>query len=70
MNKERLSFLLSAYVDGQLTPAEKKELEEALLSSAACRAQFWRETKLHDQLRAASDVCEGRGHGDHRPQQQ
>jgi hypothetical protein len=53
MNKERLSFLLSAYVDGQLTPAEKAELEEALLSSAACRAQFWRETKLHDQLRAA-----------------
>jgi hypothetical protein len=54
MNSERLSFLLSAYVDGVLTPDEKLELEQALLSSAICRAQFWKQTRLHEQLRTIS----------------
>ena len=56
MNNERLGFLLSAYVDGVLTSDEKLELEKALLTSAACRAQFWRQTRLHDQLRTISST--------------
>jgi hypothetical protein len=52
MNPERLRSLLSAYVDGALSPAEKIELEHALRSSSAARTQFWEETRLHDQLRA------------------
>ena len=51
MNSERLGYLISLYLDGSLAPAEKAELESALLSSASVRSQFWSETKLHEQLR-------------------
>lgn len=51
MNSERLGYLISLYLDGGLAPAEKAELESALLSSASVRSQFWSETKLHEQLR-------------------
>ena len=51
MNSERLGYLISLYLDGRLAPAEKAELESALLSSASVRSQFWSETKLHEQLR-------------------
>ncbi len=51
MNSERLSYLISLYLDGALSPVEKLEFENALLSSSAARSQFWDETKLHEQLR-------------------
>ena len=53
MNSERLGFLISLYLDGCLSPAEKAEFEHMLLSSAAARSQFWRETRMHDHLRIA-----------------
>lgn len=51
MNPERLHFLVSAYLDGALLPEEKNELEHALRSSASARTQFWKDARLHDQLR-------------------
>lgn len=51
MNKERVSCLISLYLDGALSPSERVEFEGVLLTSSAARAQFWSETKLHDQLR-------------------
>jgi len=50
MTDERLSLLISWYVDGQLPELEKTELEELLRQSAAAREQFWRETRLHTDL--------------------
>ncbi|RFC43712.1 MAG: hypothetical protein DVB28_001400 [Verrucomicrobia bacterium] len=51
MNRKRLSCLIGLYLDGGLSPSEKAEFENTLLSYSAARSQFWSETKLHDQLR-------------------
>ena len=51
MSSERLSTLLSAYLDGALHPEEKRELEDLLLTSAEARSQFWDQTRLHERLR-------------------
>lgn len=61
MNSERLSYLMSLYLDGSLSPAEKEELEESLLTSSAARSQFWNETKLHDQLRSIEQEVHASG---------
>ena len=50
MKDERLALLASRYVDGQLTAAEKAELEDLLLHSATARTRFWQETRLHGLL--------------------
>ena len=47
---ERLTLLVNRYLDGQLTPAQKTELEDSLRRSAAAHAQFWDETRLHALL--------------------
>ena len=41
MTPERLEDLLQRYIDARLTPAERNELEEELLSSAESRRVFW-----------------------------
>lgn len=58
MNPERLQFLVSAYFDGALTPEQKSELEHALRSSAAARAQYWDHGQLHDHLRTLIEDTE------------
>lgn len=60
MHNERLSWLVDAYLDGQLTADEKVELEDILRSSATARAQFWRDTQLHGLLHE-SERGEGAG---------
>jgi hypothetical protein len=57
MNPERLHFLLSACMDGALTPEQKRELEHALRTSAAARAQYWEAAQLHAQLRTVLGDC-------------
>ncbi|MEI6712332.1 MAG: zf-HC2 domain-containing protein [Verrucomicrobiota bacterium] len=57
MNSARISYLISLYLDGSLSPEEKQELENALRSSSAARAQFWSETKIHDQLRIVEQAA-------------
>ncbi|HEU5070183.1 MAG TPA: LamG-like jellyroll fold domain-containing protein [Verrucomicrobiae bacterium] len=55
MNDERLSHLIDAFLDGQLTPDEQAELEDLLRRSAAARAQFWQESRLHALLHAVEN---------------
>ena len=50
MNDARLSFLVSRYLDGQLTGEERSEFEAVLRHSATSREQFWHEAKLHALL--------------------
>lgn len=57
MKDERLSLLVSHYLDGQLTPNALTELEELLRSSAASREQFWRDSRLHALLYEVEDVA-------------
>jgi hypothetical protein len=59
MNDERLSALVDRYLDGQLTPSEKAELEDSLRRSAAAREQFWRETRLHALLHEVENDTAG-----------
>jgi len=59
MNDERLSALVDRYLDGQLTPTEKAELEDSLRRSAAAREQFWRETRLHALLHEVENDAAG-----------
>ena len=47
MEDERLSYLVSAYLDRSLTPVEKRELDGVLLESEAARRQFWEQASLH-----------------------
>jgi hypothetical protein len=60
MNAERLTYLLDRYVDEGLTPEEKQELEELLLSSPAARAQFWEHTQFHAAVRRWGEEAWGR----------
>jgi hypothetical protein len=65
MNDERLDQLIDAHLNGEMTEAERRELEERLLHSAADRARFWElaetHTVLHEgmqrQLAAAAAVA-------------
>ena len=41
MNDERLDRLIDAHLNGEMTEAERRELEERLLHSAADRVRFW-----------------------------
>src|SRR5687767_28848 len=50
MRDPHLTHLLDSWFNGTLTPADKKDLEQMLLSSAAARRQFWEETALHGAL--------------------
>lgn len=59
MSDERLSALLERYLDGQLDEQERTELEEMLRSSAAGRAQFWHDTRLHGLLHEAEHAGTG-----------
>lgn len=59
MNDERRSALVDRYLDGQLTPAEKAELEDSLRRSTAAREQFWRETRLQALLHEAENDAAG-----------
>ncbi len=45
MKATRLDELLDRYIDERLTPAEKSELEAALIASARARETFW--TRMH-----------------------
>lgn len=47
MEDVRLNHLLSLYVDGTLTAADKVELEQVLKESAEARRCFWDYTTLH-----------------------
>ncbi len=58
MHDERLAALVDRYLDGQLTPAEKTELEDSLRRSAAAREQFWHETRLHALLHEVENDAE------------
>ncbi len=55
MNPEHFNTLLHAYLDGTLSPLQKLELEQALRDSVEHRAQFWKQTELHGQLRGVSE---------------
>jgi len=52
VNHHRAGRLLSAYVDGELTAAEAREVQEHLLDCAACR-------EAHDGLRGTRDLLAG-----------
>jgi anti-sigma factor RsiW len=56
MIDERLIVLLDAYLDGGLSPEEKKELERMLLESDAARRCFWERTSLHGWTYAAAKL--------------
>lgn len=43
--------LLSAYVDGEVSPEEREQVERSLAESAACRSQFEELRTLGDELR-------------------
>ena len=51
MNSKRLDYLLNCYLDGELSPDEKHELQNILLSDPEARRQFWRDAQLHSSLR-------------------
>ena len=51
MNSPRLEYLLQRYLDAQLGPAEKQELEEWLLSDSRARTEFWQTARVHSALR-------------------
>ncbi|MSU50645.1 MAG: hypothetical protein EXS37_16415 [Opitutus sp.] len=59
VDTERLDILLNRYFDGELTPAEKRELELMLLAEPRARREFWRAAALHGALRGnrQSSTC-------------
>lgn len=59
MDTEHLDFLLHRYFDGELTPAEKRELELMLLAEPRARREFWREAALHGALRISGEQAWG-----------
>jgi len=63
MDAERLGFLLDRYVDGELAPDEKTELERMLLSSPEARAVFWEKARFHALLRQYGEQTWGKGAG-------
>ena len=59
MRDERLIVLLDAYLDGTLSPDEKRELERMLLQSDAARREFWARSSLHGWIHAAAKLNYG-----------
>ena len=53
MNDERLDQLIDAHLNGEMTEAERRELEERLLHSAADRVRFWELAETHTVLHEA-----------------
>lgn len=53
MNNERLDRLIDAHLNGEMTEAERRELEERLLHSAADRVRFWELAETHTVLHEA-----------------
>ncbi|MFP6873460.1 MAG: hypothetical protein VCA55_08105 [Verrucomicrobiales bacterium] len=51
MDPTRFDYLLNRYLDGELSPDEKNELQNTLLSDPEARRQFWRDAQLHGSLR-------------------
>jgi hypothetical protein len=56
MEDARLTQLIDAWIEGSLSETEKLEFEEALVSSASARRQFWNETSLHGVLHEAAKL--------------
>jgi len=50
MKPDRLEELLQRYIDRRLTPPERVELEQELLSSPAARRVFWQQLHLEGIL--------------------
>lgn len=59
MNPTRFDFLLNRYLDGELSPDEKNELQNTLLSDPEARRQFWRDARLHGSLRLLGEQESG-----------
>jgi hypothetical protein len=55
MNPKHFNTLVHAYLDGTLSPLQKLELEQALRDSVEHRAQFWKQTEFHGQLRGVAE---------------
>ena len=55
MTPEQFKTLVDAYLDGALSPFQKAELEEAIRRSPAQRAEFWKQTQLHERLRSVAE---------------
>ena len=53
MTDERLDRLIDAHLSGEMTDAERRELEERLLHSAADRVRFWELAETHTVLHEA-----------------
>ncbi len=51
MDNSQFSLLLNRYLDGELSPDEKNELQRILLSDPEARQQFWHDAQLHGSLR-------------------
>ncbi len=56
MTPERLEDLLQRYIDARLTPAERNELEEELLSSAESRRVFWTHLQFEGAIHETIDA--------------
>jgi hypothetical protein len=50
MKDDHFEFLISAYLDGTITSAQREELEQRLLHSASDRSRFWQEAQTHAML--------------------
>lgn len=60
MDRQRLERLLDLFVDGLLTPAEKQELEQMLLSSPQARELFWQHARFNSLIRRHGEEEWGR----------
>ncbi len=67
MDTPRLDHLLNSYLDGNLPPEEKHELEGSLLASPDARRQFWRAARLHGALRLLGGQESGAGAAQREP---
>ena len=59
MDPSRFDFLLNLYLDAELSPEEKSELQTVLLSDPEARRQFWRDTRVHGSLRLLAEQKSG-----------
>jgi len=57
MKDERLMVLVDAFLDGGLSPEEKRELEKMLLESDAARRQFWQRASMHGWTYSATKLA-------------
>ena len=56
MKNSRVTELLAAFADEQISPDELAELESLLLASPSARQQFWSEMALHGLTREAAEL--------------